>query len=253
MSDKTQHSYNTEHGYNTEHKLPANIKSDLDVVNDLSVQLYPTGRAWYRTEGGDFNNFHKALNTSFVRLINNAKSIIDSTFPDNQNFTKEDATLWEWRLGLLTDTTLDLQFRRDNIKRKISYSAKARNRQHHLFIQNQLRLSGFDVYVHENVKPYKTPDDLAGVNLSEIQHADNIQHSISSQHGGHSFNVVANSIDEIEEYAVGDGNLWATFFIGGEILGTFADVKESRLREFKELVIKLKPAHTVAFTFINFI
>ena len=90
--------------------------------------------------------------------------------------------------------------------------------------------------------------------VGELQHADDTEHGNSTQHGGGSFDVIANSLEPSEVYAVGGTqNLWATFFIGGPNLGDFADVSENRLREFKELVIKLKPSHTAAFTFINYV
>lgn len=254
MSEKTVHSQNTPHGYITSHKYPSNDTTVIDTLNDLSVQLYPTGRAWYRPEKGIWEGFHEAINISFARLINDSKNLINQNIPDNDNFNEDDATLWEYRLGLISNTSLDLETRKQAIKRKLGHPNNVKARQHPLFIQNQLQLAGFDVYVHENTVPYKTPESVASTVLGEVQHEDNTQHGDSSQHGGESFTVIANSIEEIESYSIGgDGNLWATFFIGGPSLGDVATVPLARLKEFKELVIKLKPAHTVAFTFINYI
>lgn len=252
MSDKTVHKSTTPHSYSTPHKYPSQSTDDVEVLNDLSVQLYPTGRAWYRTENGVWDNFHSAINRSFARVIRDAKLLIDSTFPDNENFSSDDATLWEWRLGLITNLSLDLATRKTAIKRKLGHPNNVKARQHPLFIQSQLQLSGFNVWVHENTLPYLTPEDVAGIALLEVQHGGDTQHGNSTQHGGSSFDVIANSIAEFETFAVGSDNLWATFFIGGEILGTNAEVPYNRLREFKELVIKLKPAHTVAFSFVTY-
>ena len=47
--------------------------------------------------------------------------------------------------------------------------------------------------------------------------------------------------------------LRATFFISAAILYDPADVQEIRKKEFRELILKLKPAHTVAYLYINYI
>ena len=107
------------------------------------------------------------------------------------------------------------------------------------------------MYIHENVPPYQSPFDVLSGSLNEIQHGGITQHGDSTQHGGDNFELIANSIEEVESYSTG-GILWPTFFIGGPNLGDVASVPRNRLREFKETVIKLKPAHTVAFTFINY-
>lgn len=253
MSDQTVHKLTTVHSLLTPHKLPNESATQLDILRDLSVQLYPTGRAWYRPENGAFQNFHDAVNISFVRLLEDMQSFIDSTFPDNPNFTVDDAALWEFRLGLITNTSISLEDRKQALIRKLGHPNNIKARQHPFFIQEQLQLAGFDVYVHENTIPYQTPEDINSVSPDENQHGGDSQHGDGFSHGGNNFDVIANSIEPSEQYSVGgNANLWATFFIGGQVLGDMATVPASRLREFKELVIKLKPAHTVAFTFINY-
>ncbi|AGF91161.1 hypothetical protein CHPG_00009 [Cellulophaga phage phi3:1] len=75
-----------------------------------------------------------------------------------------------------------------------------------------MQLVGFDVYVHENTFPYKLPSELANLQLKEVQHGGGTQHGAGTQHGGDSFDIIANSIDEVESYAIGEESLWATFF-----------------------------------------
>ena len=204
------------------------------------------------SEKGKLENFHSAINQSFLRLIKEADLLIDGTFPDNENFTDADASLWEYRLGLITNKNISIATRRAAIERKLGHPNNVKARQHPLFIQSQLQAAGFDVWAHENTIPYRTPEDIISISLSSTEHSDTTQHGTGLQHGGESFEIVANSIEEVESFAVGAENLWATFFLGGEVLGTLAIIPYSRLREFKELVIKLKPAHTAAFTFINY-
>lgn len=254
MSNNTVHGNGTPHGVSTPHRMPSGVSSNIDILRDLSIQLYPSGRVWYRSENGSFDKFHDAINKSFARLIEDSSLSLDKMFPDNTNFNEDDATLWEYRLGLITNESVTLELRKDAIRRKIGYPNNVKARQHPLFIERQLQLAGFDVYVHENLPPYQTPNDIIALSLNETQHGGGAQHGNGTPHGGDNFDVIANSINEIESYSIGGAsNLWATFFIGGENLGDLATVPQSRLREFKELVIKLKPAHLVAFTFINYV
>lgn len=264
--NSTQFGNDTPHGYSTPHRYPhpEGDESITSVFAGLVRELYPTGRAWVMPEKGVFENLHKALNVSFLRLIDDCRSTINSTFPDNENFTAEDAALWEYRLGLFINPSVDLELRKMAIQRKMAYPSNVKARQHPLFIQHQLQIAGFDVYIHENifyedapvlsdevsVLVYKTPSEISEISLESVQHGEPTQHG--AQHGAVGFDVIANHISD-ETYGIGEGNLWASFFIGGQELGQMAEVPENRKREFKELVLKLKPAHTVAFSFINYV
>lgn len=250
---KTRHgAIDINHSFFTPHRMPGSSTRMLELFDNLSTLLYPTGRAWYRQDGNNLRKFHEAINVSFARLMQEAKLLIDQTLPDNENFSEQDAALWEYRLGLITNEEVDLELRKLAIKRKLGHPNNIKSRQAQTFIEYQLQLNGFDVYVHENTAPYQTPEQVSEINLLEVQHGEPTQHGLGTQHGGDGFDVIANSTNEIESFSIGEDNLWATFFIGGENLGDTAEVPYSRLKEFKELVIKLKPAHTVAFTFINY-
>lgn len=253
MSELTTHNENVQHGYSTPHKYPSDSTLVTESLRDLSLQLYPTGRAWYMPENGIFQKFHDALNLSFARVLLEGQQTIDSTFPDNENFSVQDAELWEVRLGLITNESLSLDTRKLAIKRRLSYPNNIKARQHPFFIESQLQAAGFDVYVHENTFPYQAPGDIIAISLNNVQHGGDTQHGNSQQHGGDNFDVIANSVNPLEDFAIGSGNLWSTFFIGGVNLGDMASVPSSRVIEFRELVLKLKPAHTAAFTFINYI
>lgn len=254
----TQFGYNTPHGPKTPHKYP--IEEEVDrsrILMGLVRELYPSGRAFNMPEKGVFENLHKALNVSFMRLVNDARLTIDSTIPDNGNFSAEDAELWEYRLGLFINPPISLEARKQAIKRKMSYPSNMKARQHPLFLQHQLQIAGFNVYIHENrfyesgELIYKRPDEIIDLGFEPTQHGGDSQHGLGTQHGSAGFEVIANKIGT-ESYGVGENNLWATFFIGGEQLGQMAAVPENRKNEFRELVLKLKPAHTVAFLFINY-
>lgn len=249
----TVHGYGTPHGFNTPHRFPNYLKGSLtDIMANLAIDLYPTGRAFTMQKGGVADNMHVALNRSFIRLVNAGFSVLDSNFPDNENFDSDDCLLWEYRLGLRTNELISLQDRRDAILRKMSRGRNIQARQGKEYIEYQLRIAGFDVYVHENTIPYKTPNDIIAGLTNIVQHGGDTQHGIGSQHGSTSVQLIANLSTPNESFSVGSENLWATFFIGGPVLGEMANIPPKREEEFRELVLKLKPAHLVAYTFINF-
>ena len=250
----TQHGTGTPFGVKTPHRYPTIPGQTLnDILSDLSRQLYPTGRAWWMPKNGVFNQLHNAINLSFIRIIEDGNRTIDSCFPDNVNFDESDCDLWEYQLGIASNSFFDLETRKKIILRKMAFPANVKARQNKLFIESQLQLAGFNVWVHENTAPYKTPDDVLNISLGLVQHGGDTQHGGGLQHGFSNYEVIANQISINESYSVGAGNLWASFFIGGENLGEVANVPSNRLMEFKELVLKLKPAHTVAHTFINYV
>lgn len=250
----TAHGNNTPHGYDTPHKYPETTDSITKLLLLLGKNLYPTGRAWYMPENGDFENFNKAIDTAYARLVQDAKETIDSTIPDNDGFDEDDASLWEFRLGLITNDLVPIADRRQAILRKLAYPANVKARQHPLYIESQLRAAGFDVYVHENTKPYKTPSDILALDLTAVQHGGITQHGDATQSGGGGFDVIANSLDANEIFNIGsDENLWSTFFISGLNIEDIAEIPIERRAEFRELVLKLKPAQTVVFILINFV
>jgi hypothetical protein len=251
---------NTKFGMQTPFKIPSDESKSLSsYLLQLAVQLYPTGRAFYMLKESIKEKLHNAINISFIRFIDDANFTIDSCFPDNDNFSIEDCRLWEYRLGMISNEALDTQIRKEAIKRRMSRGRNVKARQHINYLQYQLQSAGFDVYLHENgfiesgVLVYKKPQEILYLQPENVQHGGTTQHGIGVQHGGVNAEVIANSYKPNEIYSVADENLYATFFIGGETLGASTEVALNRQEEFRELVLKLKPAHLVAFTFINYV
>lgn len=258
--NSTKHGLSTPHGFKTPHRFPIKgIKSLVDIMSNLASQLYPTGRAFHMNKGGVMDKTHLAFNRSFIRIINDAQLTLDSTFPDNDNFSIEDCELWEYRFGIVTNNLLSLQERKSAIYRRMSRGRNVPARQHKNYIESQLQLAGFDVYVYENgfieggVRVYKRPQDIIAMLTNNVQHGGTSQHGIGLQHGGSSSQIIANSYKPNELYSVSDARLWATSFIGGSTLGSYATIPANREEEFRELVLKLKPAHLAFFTFVQYV
>ena len=261
--------------------------SNFEKIRRLTELHYPTGRAYKGPRGGWRDKLHKALALSEAQAYNDNLATLFAILPDNDNFTAQDATDWERRLGLITNSSVSLADRKRAILRKMNHPGTIKARQHYLYLQGQLQAAGFDVYVHEN-RFDDGLDGLVTIDVSqfiglgieeiathgeaehgEIEHGDattvypelftfaehgEIQHG-ETEHGGWTYNeIIANEISAAADFGFNTGeNLKSTFFIGGEVAGTFADVDADREAEFRQLVLRIKPVQTVAFLLINYI
>jgi hypothetical protein len=160
---------------------------------------------------------------------------------------------------MIISPLVDLELRKLAIRRKMNHPGDIKARQHFLYIEGQLRAAGFDVYVYENRFPYGGSyytrslfDIIGGVGIDDLQHGDS-QHG-DSQHGGTYSNIIANYIDEVidSNFSI-PSSLRCTFFIGANPLGQFANVPIERKQEFRQLILKLKPAQMVGYLLINYV
>lgn len=223
---------------------------------ELSRQLYPTGRAWKMPKNGWLETLHRALALSENKAYNDMLSFQDTILPDNDNFSVDDASAWEKRLGMIISSA-SLADRKLAIIRKMNHPGTIKARQHYLYVEGQLRAAGFNVFVFENKFPAfpsgyetKTPIQLAGLGGVDQNQHDDFQHG-DAQHGGVWGNLVVNNIRLQDDLPFDVGNnLRSTFFIGGMNAGDYAYVPKVREAEFRQLILKLKPAQTVAYLFI---
>lgn len=219
----------------------------------LTKRLYPTGRAFNLRMGGVFERIHKALAISEEQAYRAATSgILDTILPDNDNFTAEDASVWERRLAILADASASLEDRKAAIARKYAHPGNIVARQHQAYIEGQLQRAGFNVFVHENLAG-QSPDNF--VTVTDITFADeDAFFSPATILGVSDVDQVVNFTDKEDDASVLPGpNLTDSFFIGGQTVGDFADVPAVREREFRQLILFLKPAQMTAFLFINYI
>lgn len=228
-------------------------------IIELTRSLYPTGRAFKMPKDGVLDKLHDGLAESESEAYDDAVSILNSILPDNAEFTEDDATDWERRLGLITNDAVSLANRKLAIIRKMNHPGTIPARQHYLYLQGQLQAAGFDVYVYENRFPLypdgyetRTPQEVSGGSGSGIQLGDFQLGDF--QLGTQFFELVVNHIDPDFDNNFNIGlNLRSTFFIGGNPIGTYADVDLERKDEFRQLILKIKPVQTVAYLFINYV
>lgn len=228
-----------------------------EIILSLTKRLYPKGRAFRVHEGSYIEKIHKALAISELKADQDALSILDSAIPDNDNFTEDDATRWEQRLGLITNVSVSLSDRKAAIIRKMNHPGTILARQSAGFLEGQLQLAGFSVFVYQpNISPASILGSGQDVGISE--YSDDVQYNDgeygSTESGSVFENCIANRIDESKDawFDVGD-NLRSTFIIGGSTLGSFANVTLTRKDEFRQLILKIKPVQTVGFLFVNYV
>ena len=227
-------------------------------ILQLSKQLYPKGRAFKMPEFGDLEKLHIALSEVETVAYQDGLSILNAILPDNNNFTSDDATEWEVRLGMIISGA-SLTDRKLAILRKMNHPGTIKTRQSYLYLEGQLQAAGFNVYVYENrfFDGYdwetKTPQEFSldpypnyTVQLNDHQLGD-------FQLGGIWSNKVANDILESKDDKFDLGNnLRSTFFIGAAYEGEWADVPLIRETEFRQLILKIKPVQTIAFLLVNY-
>lgn len=233
-----------------------------DTLLKLTKQLYPTGRAFWIPKNGVFQKLHQGLAVSEATAYNAAVSTLNVIIPDNASFTDADASYWEGNLGIYSETGSTLDERKAAILQKMAYPGSTAPRCAASYIQASLRLAGFDVYVYENRFPdgsggwiTKSPDEILGITAGEAAYDDfgYGEAGYGDTWGIDDITVIANHLEPLkdEDFDIGD-NWRSTFFIAGSTITTFASIPTVRQTTFRQLVLQLKPANTVGFTFIHF-
>lgn len=231
----------------------------LDKLKRLTKSLHPTGRAFRVPTGGTLDRLYSAINNVENTVLNDTLNVLDVILPDNDNFTAQDATDWEVRLGIITNTSLSLEERKAGIIRKMNHPGTIPARQNYRYLERELQAAGFNVYVYENIfddgsggLETRTPGEVIGGNTGATQSQLGMNQLGQAQLGVGYLNKVAWSIDDADRYFDAGQLLRRTFFISGSPLGTFANIPLSRKMEFRELIMKIKPAQTVAWLIVNY-
>jgi uncharacterized protein YmfQ (DUF2313 family) len=245
-------------------------------IKSLIKQLLPTGRAFRMPIGGDGDKLIEATSEGLARVHDDIQSTLNAILPDNSNFTEDDATAWEIRLGMIVNPLVDLEIRKSAIIRKMNHPGTIKARQSADYFQEQLHLAGFTgVFVHAN-NDYLSIEEILnegeGYQLNDFQLGDSQlgdAYSIYSdcfeviQLGDYELgawqlnsykwcDIIANHIDKELDSRFFIGNDKRTFVIGGELFGKFGDIPAGQVNEFRQLVLKLKPVESVALLLINY-
>ena len=249
----------------------------VDKILALTKRLYPKGRAFNIRVNSNRERLHKALDVSEATAYNDALSILDAILPDNDNFTDEDATRWEQRLGMIDGSNTTLANRKLAIARKMNHPGTIPARQSIDYIEQQLQDAGFNVFAYRSngmgivqvLSSAGNVPQLGSTQLGQSQlggvYGYYAQYFTCAQLGASQLgqtqlnscwynNNLINNIDEAL-----DANIYITnqfewlFYIGGPTLGSFANVDASRKNEFRQLLLKLKPVNSAAHLLIDYV
>lgn len=214
----------------------------LDEFERLNQQLYPTGRAWWRPFGSVLSKMNQAFSLSDSRLYSAIQNTQLSIIADNYSISDIDVERWEVVYGVKSSGTK--QQRIDLIRQRMAYPGNVLARQSKGFIEAQLQEAGFDVYFHYS-GTYNPTSAIHG----NFVFGNTLHGQVPS-----AYSVCANNIQESRDADFNIGSyLKSIFYVGGETFGSIANVPSARKDEFRELILKLKPAHSVALLFINYI
>lgn len=205
--------------------------------------------------GGILYRLHRAIGTIQKQAYNDALQIGNDMLPDNPLFTVQDAHDWYRRLGIYDSGSVPFADMKAAITQKMSWPVTPLNKQNAAFIQEQLQLAGFNVYVYEN----KFPGPLTPGEVMNNTHGRSISgyfQSGQNQYGQlDSSGVVSKIFNYLEPEKDIDEplTLRSLFYISGSPITSVATVPASRQTEFRQLVLQLKSAQMMAVCFINFV
>lgn len=234
-----------------------------DTFLRIAKMLQPDGSVFRIPTGSSIEKLYKAISSDNIggigKLYNDVKGISNEQLPDNDNFTIEMARRWYRRLGLFDSGAVPLADMKAAINQKLSFPGTPLNKQHYLFIEEQLRMAGFDVRVYENRflpgPTTKTPSEILGVaagnavldtfELGELE--------LDEEWLDAGITLVMNYLEEEKDATFPILDYRSTFYIAGATIDTFADVPLSRKVEFRQLILNFKTAQMCAILFVNYV
>lgn len=214
-------------------------------------------------DGGILHRLHEAIGTVQAQTWQDGLSILDSCVADNPNFTIDDANDWYRRLGIFNSGLVSLSDMMKAINQKINYPGeKVFGRSNYLFIQEQLRNAGFDVYVYENRflpgPVTKTPSEVLGIGAEDAEYGEELEYGESEYGDTFAIEGITKVVNYLEEekddlFIITDVGWRSTFYIAGATITTFANVPASRKFEFRQLVLQLKPTQCPGILFVIYV
>ena len=244
-------------------------------LNLLVKKLLPNGRVYNALDNTNVDKLIVSINGNgsllpgtTEKFLADCDNVLDAILPINDNFTDgttnpndNDCNDWERRLGItqwgITSASTPTKAQRiAAIKTAYRYPGTTKPRQSASYLQSQLQSAGFNVFVFENLDNL-SPADVTGLPIGDATYGA-IDYG-TTDYGASLYSVdvtiCANHIDQAqdEDFYIPAGNYHGTFFICNAILGQFQDVPLIQRNQFRQLILKLKPAHMVAYLLINYI
>ncbi len=225
----------------------------MSKIGDLTKRLFPSGYAHRTIKDGIKDKWIEGLALSEQQVYDDADSVLNSMLPDNASFTADDATRLEHMLGMITNPSVSLQDRKDAIIRKLNHPGDIPARQSGDYLQDQLQLAGFNVYVYDTTWSIEQLLNAAGWTGDSLQFGD-IEFGDGEWGQIMYDDKIVNSLDGyVDKFFLEDSQNRNTFVICGSTLGTPATVDVNRRDEFRQTILRIKPAQTVGYLLINYV
>ena len=246
------------------------------IFERLIKKLLPTGRAWRQVAGIKvITDVLGGIADEFEKVRAEALKLKDSIIPElmDSQFIPD----WEQRFKLPPISNGTEQERRD----RLATQWQNRGGQTREYIETRLQESGFDVYVYSGfyiADGFILGDGILGDGVLEgitypgeilalppcDQFASNVKTlgdfvlGDGDTLGVNRPRIIINYIDDSKENdsfcPLPALRYKFVFYIGGPGgIGDIADIPASRYNEFRELVLRYKPARTWVFAFVNLI
>ncbi|WNO24209.1 hypothetical protein Scuro_48 [Acinetobacter phage Scuro] len=229
---------------------------------EMFKHLLPTGRAWSLTANKPLRKFFEALDP----LTEGPKDQADAVYGEWLPSTTTSLSEWESQFGLYSGRLTEAGRRS-----RLDAAWKNNGGQSPAYIQEQLQLNGFNVFVHE----WWEPGTEASVGVNEQTPARNPLTVLNAQYAvtvpgvdcgeplaqcGEEFAEAGNTLgglvgyplvnkfiydsDEVGYTVPSDSQYWPFFmYVGGPNFGDIAEVPATRRYEFEALLLKIRPAH----------
>lgn len=284
LTDRTEWSNNNTGAYCTYDNDPlvVDVPGVVSDFTDGQGNVFVDGTSI----GADFNTQILLAETQALSDFNDKMDqLLAQKYPDNPVFDQEDTENWERVFGISPADSMTLEERRQVVVAKQQYPNGVIDRGHWKFIQDQLQANGFDVYLHENrteatefttqcgISQCSDETQCGGFNYpTEVFEAVEPDPSYTEycanylepeldatvfDPGGGTYCGSAQCGDDTQcsDPVFEDRNqqLSYTCFVSAATYPNKADVPLDRKNEFRELLLKLKPAHVVMILYINYI
>lgn len=261
------------------------IESESRFENFLNTSvesLYPTGRAFMMKKGGIKASLHEAFNLSISRVYAKSVGLLHKILPDSDIFPVDALERWENIYGILPYGSFG--DRLAVLKQRFSWPDNKLARASASFIQEQMQLAGFDVYVTYN--RFELPSGYSansgnfnsgGANSGGLCETPSRFERQEPAYGW--TEICANYLDAEKDASIfddppglcsgsfnsGGGNsqdpkaidreyqLRGTLFIHGPEYPDIAEIESARKPEFRHTILRLLPAEVVALLYVNYI
>lgn len=242
------------------------MPNTVDDFIKLERDLYPSGDAFAMPTGGELETMSRALAIEKVEVNDTATNVLDVIYPDNDNFTIQDANDWYVRLGIYNSGSVSLDDMKLAIAERLGRLNEQYYRQDHAYITSKLVAAGFNVKIYENRFDLGGgPHDLATqpptaflfgtFSLAEIGSCTFAETEFGVTYDHITFPKVVDHVQESRDAGFFVyPNMRSTFYVAAPTAITdYADVPLARKDEFRQLLIQLKPAQTVGYLIVNYI